>query len=71
MLVPIPHDNEHLNCCLIEITKMADLIPFLENHNLSLAYPKIMNNSLKCSVINPLQVHVIFESCRINFGAVH
>ena len=29
-----------------------------------------MNNSLKCSVSNPLQVYVILESCRFNSGAV-
>ena len=31
MLVPFSMHDEHLNCCLIKIIKVADLIPTLEN----------------------------------------
>ena len=31
MLVPFSMFDEHLNCCLIKMSKMADLIPILEN----------------------------------------
>ena len=31
MLAPISMLVEHLNCCLIKMIKMADLIPTLEN----------------------------------------
>ena len=71
MLVPFSMIVEHLNCCLIKMIKMADLIPFLKIHNLSSTHSKIMNNSLKCSVSNELQDNIILETCRIIFGAVH
>ena len=52
------------------MAQMADLIPFWKIHNLNSTHPKIVNNSLKCSVSNPLQVYVILESCIFKFGAV-
>ena len=72
MLVPFSMIDEHLNCCLIKMIKMADLIPFLKNPYLKFGLLKnYEKNSSKCSASNDLQVYVILESCRINFGDVH